>query len=136
MPTLNQIQNFIKYRRQQQGDNNLLKDVTDYVNGKHYKSYKEDDDEMFFFGDKLGNGLDSNHFQLGFTSTTLLQRTLLNGMFHLNATYKIIKYFYPLIIFGITDYNHKFYPIVFMITSHESTDDYVHFLTELKRIIL
>ena len=62
MPTLAQIQNYVKYRRQLQGDNNLLDDVKDYVNSKHYKSYKGDDSEMFFFGEKFGNGSDYNHF--------------------------------------------------------------------------
>ena len=74
------------------------------------------------FGDKLGDGSDDAHFQLGFTSRTLLQKLLLLGMFHLDATYKIIRYFYPVIIFVI-----KFFPIVFMITSHEKTVDYIHF---------
>ena len=57
-------------------------------------------------------------------------------MFHLDATYKIIRYFYPVIIFGITDLNHKFYPIVFMITSHETHIDYIHFFVSLKAIAL
>jgi len=55
-------------------------------------------------------------------------------MFHIDATYKIIKYFYPLIIFGITDLNRCFFPIAFMVTSHEKTGDYIHFFKSLNKI--
>lgn len=131
MPSIYQIQNYLRYRRQKQGDSNSLDDVKEYVYGKTFKPYKEDD-EMFFFGVKFG---DENHIQIRFTSLALLQGILLFGMFHLDATYKIIKYFYPVIIFGITDLNHEFFPIVFIITSHEKAADYVHFLSTLKQLV-
>jgi hypothetical protein len=54
----------------------------------------------------------------------------------MDATYKIIKYSYPLIVLGCTDINRKFFPIAFMFTSHEQTVDYIHFLTSLKKIAL
>lgn len=133
MPTLLQIQSYIKYKRSQQGDNNSLDDVKTYVSGKKFKAYKEDD-EMFFFGENLNDGSDNDHFQLGFTSLPLLNLLVKNGMFHVDATYKIIKYCYPLIVFGITDLNHKFFPIAFMITSHEKAVDYIHFFASLKKV--
>ena len=98
------------------GNNNSLDDVKRYANGRRYKAYK-DDDCMFFFDEMLNDGSDDNYFQLGF---------------HIDATYKLIKYFYPLIVF--TDLNHKFYPIAFMITSHEIAVDYVNFFSKLKEV--
>ena len=50
-----------------------------------------------------------------------------NGLFHLDATYKIVKYNYPLIVFGFSDLAHRFHPIFFMYTSHETEADYDHF---------
>ena len=112
-----------------------MEQVKDYVQKKHYNPVKCEDNTMFCFGEKLGTGEDNDHFQLGFTSLTLLMRTLWTGMFHIDATYKIIKYFYPLMIFGITDLNHSFFPIAFMVSSHETADDYLHFFKSLNKIV-
>ena len=49
------------------------------------------------------------------------------GCFHIDATYKIVKYSYPLIILGFTDVQRQFQPLVFMFTSHEQTQDYDYF---------
>ena len=92
---------------------------------------------MFIFGEKydingnlvLGNGTDANHFNVCFSSKTLLKRLNFNGQFHVDCTYKIIKYFYPVLVFGITDYKRQFFPIAFMITSHETSADFKYFST-------
>ena len=57
-------------------------------------------------------------------------------VFHCDATYKIVKVGYPLIVFGISDINRKFYPICFMFTSHEQNKDYVKFFTSLKKLAI
>ena len=57
-----------------------------------------EDNSMFCFGEKIGTGTDTDHFQVGFTSLMLLKRIIWSGMFHIDATNKIIKYFYQIII--------------------------------------
>ena len=90
------------------------------------------DHDLFTFGEKLGNGTEENHFQLGFTSKALLGNldrcsNNKNGMFHFDWTYKILKYSYPLMVFGCSDMNRRFFPIAFMFTSHETISDFDHF---------
>lgn len=57
-----------------------------------------------------------------------------NDVFHIDCTYKIIKYNYPLIVFGFTDIRRQFFPIVFMQTSHEKKRDFVYFFNNLLKI--
>lgn len=52
-------------------------------------------------------------------------------MFHIDCTYKIVKYGYPLIVFGTTDLKRKFYPIAYMLTSHEQQKDFDYFWIQL-----
>jgi len=61
----------------------------------------------------------------------MMSKFELNEMFHIDATYKIIKYNYPLIILGITDMERRFHPICYMFTSHEQEVDYDHFFDSL-----
>ncbi len=61
----------------------------------------------------------------------MLSRVESNGMFHIDATYKIVKYNYPLIVLGVTDMQRVFHPICYMFTSHEQEQDYNHFLDSL-----
>ena len=37
-----------------------------------------------------------------------------NGLFHLDATYEIVRYNYPLIVFGFSDLSDAFHPLFFM----------------------
>ena len=63
-------------------------------------------DNLFLFGVELDNDSDKSHSHLGFTGIKLLEQLnqLRNrGIFHLNATYKIVKYCYLLIRFGFKD---------------------------------
>ena len=55
-------------------------------------------------------------------------------VFHCDGTYKVVKLEYPLIVFGVSDINRKFYPIAFMFTSHEMNGDYVSFFKSLKEL--
>ncbi|MBI3231988.1 MAG: hypothetical protein HYZ51_02825, partial [Candidatus Doudnabacteria bacterium] len=50
-----------------------------------------------------------------------------NVVFHLDSTYKINKYVYPLIAFGFTDLFHTFHPLAYMFTTHEEKVDFYHF---------
>ena len=44
----------------------------------------------------------------------------------LHTKYKL-KISNPLMVFGVSDINRKFFPVAFMITSHETKLDYSHF---------
>jgi hypothetical protein len=134
---LDQIQSYIRYRRKQIGDNNDIDQLKVYAQGFRYKSGKTKDHEMIFFGVELGNGSDSSHFHLGFTTVYLVKRIDdfdNRGEFNIDATYKIVKYCYPLIVFGFSDVKRQFFPVAFMFTSHEETGDYVHFYTSFKQL--
>jgi hypothetical protein len=61
----------------------------------------------------------------------MLSRVELNGMFHIDGTYKIIKYNFPLIVLGITDMDRRFHPICYMFTSHEQEQNYNYFFDSL-----
>ena len=83
----------------------------------------ENDDQLFVFGD----GSDANHFQIGFSTKALLAHIKTAQVYHIDCTFKVIKYFYPLLVFGCTYIDGKFHPISFMITSHEETKYFNHF---------
>lgn len=93
-------------------------------------------DQMFTYGHKIGNGDDDNHFSISFTSLSLLRRLQPNHncIFHLDTTYKITKTNMPLTVFGMTDMQHRFWPISFMLSSHETTEDYVYFFENLNNM--
>jgi hypothetical protein len=100
MPTLKQIQSFINNRRQKIGDENNLDDLKTFCAGLKYSEGITKEDELYTFGEHYGDGSDTEHFQLGLTSKKMMAKVELNGMFHIDATYKIVKYNYPLIILG------------------------------------
>ena len=89
------------------------------------------------FGKKLGDGGEDNHFQLGFTCISMIKRIDVfsnRGCYHIDATYKIVKFCFPLIVFGFTDVSRRFYPIAYMFTSHEKQANYEHFFNSLLEI--
>lgn len=112
-----------------------------YVETKRYKPLSTRENQLFVFGDELGDGSDENHFHLGFTSHKLLRRMYEhnaqeNGVFHLDSTYKIVKYNYPLFVLGYTDLNRHFHSVAFMYSSHEQIGDFEHFFRSFKNLCL
>ena len=73
LPSLQQIQNYVKYLKRQVFDNNKRSDVQNFIvnNGYHNNIGAKD---YFTFGEKNGNGTDADHFQIGFTSINLMSR--------------------------------------------------------------
>ena len=133
IPTLEQIQNYVKYLKQKVFDNNKISDVKKFVKDNGYHD-NIDSKEYFTFGESIGNGTDENHFQVGFTSLDLLSRIPSGVIFHFDCTYKIVKVGYPLIVFGISDISRKFYPVCFMFTSHETSRDFKNFFRSLQKL--
>jgi hypothetical protein len=117
------------------GDNKKISDVKAF--SKENKFSKDiDDDEFFVFGGYFGSGPDADHFQLGFASKTLLRRFPEGIIFHCDGTYKIIEFGFPLIGYGISDMNRKFWPVGFMFTSHEQKGDYLKFFQKMVEVAL
>jgi hypothetical protein len=128
-PDKTQLTYYLAHRRKRLGDRNNICEVIDFItNHLHFDDTHATD--LFFFGLKalqskvvVGNGTDESHFNACFTSVKLLKRLENVGQFHLDCTYKIVKYFFPILVFGITHFDWQFFPIAFMVTSHE-TDIY------------
>jgi hypothetical protein len=59
-----------------------------------------------------------------------------NNLFHIYAYFKIIKFLFPLIIFGFTDISRRFYVVSFMFVSHEQEVDYKHFFSSLLELAI
>ena len=72
-----------------------------------------------------------NHTLICMTSKKLLSYASEEGSFHCDATYQIIRNGFCVYIFGITDFNHKFFPIAFAVASHEQEKDYGKFYEDL-----
>jgi hypothetical protein len=89
-------QSYIRRLRADNGDNKNLKELSEYVKTLGYTEETGDSD-LFAFGEELVRVDDDNHFHLGFTSKKLLSNIskFKSGCFHIDATYKIVKYAYP-----------------------------------------
>lgn len=136
LPKLTQIQNYVKYRRIKNGDINSIEGLSDHIRGR---TVFDDEffnalayDEPFYFGIDIGDGSPDSHFHLGITSKKLLQNLNMETTYHFDCTYNLVKYGFPLIVFGVSDIRRKFYPICFMITSNEQECDFTFFWNSLK----
>jgi hypothetical protein len=49
----------------------------------------------------------------------------IDGPYHIDATHKLIKNKFPVVVFAKTDFEHQIHPIAVAITSHEQTKDYL-----------
>jgi hypothetical protein len=116
------------------GDVNNLNGVYEHIFNNLIENLDEEkleqfaSDEPVYFGyNKEGDGADENHFSLCVTTKSLMNNIKYAYMFHLDCTYKIVKYNYPLLIFGVTDIRRKFRPVAFAFLSHEQEFDFTNF---------
>ncbi|RNA17680.1 hypothetical protein BpHYR1_032037, partial [Brachionus plicatilis] len=58
------------------------------------------------------------------------------SVYHIDATYKITKNRFPIVVIGCSDHNGAFFPICVSIVSHEQTVDFIHILKSLKELCL
>lgn len=61
----------------------------------HKYSEENEDNELFVFGETLGDGIDNDHFNLAFTCRKLISRmlehnALKKAVFHIDSTFKIV----------------------------------------------
>jgi hypothetical protein len=81
-----------------------------------------EDEAAYFIGVKLdendlpiiGEGTELNHLNIHVTSRFLMGNLSLSGVHHIDATYKITTYGFPLIVNGLSDAVGKFHPASFM----------------------
>ena len=99
---------------------------------EHGYSEELANDELYCFGVEYGDGSDEDHFHVGFTSKSMLSRVNGACVYHCDGTYRILKISYPLMVLGVSDIDRKFFPVAFMISSHEKNEDYTHFFKEVK----
>jgi hypothetical protein len=86
----------------------------------------------------IGTGIDENHLNVLMTSKKLFKRLFEDldqpSLYHLDATHKITKNGFPLVIFGRSDIHRVFHPICFMLTSHETESDFFYLFDEIKKL--
>ena len=100
MPNLEQIQNFLKYRRFTMGDNANMEGVLSFI--ETHKCHPEiGENEILFFGCEnstdLGNGTDERKLRLGFTSKKLYIE-ISNSFYHIDLYHIDLILFIILII--------------------------------------
>ena len=89
----------------------------------------------------MGDGSNKSDFIINFTSPKLLEVILVSStlgiisIYHIDATYKITKLNYPLVVIGRSDYNGVFFPIVISIVSHEQGVDFKHILDSFVKLL-
>ena len=79
----------------------------------------------------IGNGADDNHLHIHITSKKLLSNASEEGIHHIDGTYRITSYGYPLINYGVSDKCGQFHPATFVLTSHETIEDFKIFYEAL-----
>ena len=92
------------------------------------------------FGYLIGDGSEISHFIASFTSLELLEAIkhtnefIIKAIYHIDATYKITKNRFPLIIIGRSDHDGTFHLISVSISSHEQECDFTHILNSLMEL--
>ncbi|CAF1025057.1 unnamed protein product [Brachionus calyciflorus] len=143
LPSLKQVQNFVNNYRYTKFNRNSIKEVRKLIQNNLF-SEDLDEHEPFFFNVKfdsknkiiINNGSEEKHINLMVTTKHLMSRidSNLQGCYHLDATYKLIKNGFPLIVLGRTDSVHDFHPLGFCISSHEQEVDYYDFFQGFKTL--
>ena len=75
------------------------------------------EENFFFFGYELDQDgepiVDPNNFRVAFTSKKILSYFNINSfpIYHIDNTYSVNNYRYPLLAFGRTDFSGHFFPV-------------------------
>ena len=127
-PTLKWIQNYVSFQKSNNKDDEIS-EILRTLNGYVRKDNSENADPFVIGVDEnngvtaVGTGSDMDPFVVGFTSAGLLKKMQdfkvlnLEAMLHIDATYKITKESYPLLVIGITDISRRFHLLALYIVS-------------------
>jgi MULE transposase domain len=141
MPTLAQVQRAsYHYRNSAMMEAPTTEQVNALISQRRYFP-DVDSSTGFVFGYKknyegnpdIGNGSDENPFLLGITSKSLLAKLQMcnEHTLHVDATFKLNVYGYPVIVVGVSDRNRTFHVISFFITSQLKAVNYEESLGSL-----
>ena len=78
----------------------------------------------------IGDG-EKERVHIMLTSKKLMRNIEYKGTHHIDGTYKITCFGYPLIVYGVSDHCGHFHPVCFAIVSGEKTEEFKHFYHEL-----
>ncbi len=124
-PTLPQIQYYLRnYREITLGSgSNTTDDIKAKIKAHQYHPNIKDEDGFFFGYEVDANGepiVEADNFRVGFTSKKLLSYFNISSfpIFHIDNTYSVNKYRYPLLAFGRSDYSGHFFLIASYICKH------------------
>ncbi|RHY94559.1 hypothetical protein DYB26_011271 [Aphanomyces astaci] len=146
MPSLKSAQNRHRYFRQKV----LLEHNSPSVMCDLLVQHRFEDDvaptTYFAFGydvvngrPSVGFGGSSGVFKVGVTTKALLyqmNRSVDTFLFHWDATYKINKLAYPVLVCGVSDVARVFHPVAFFLIGKESTSEYAWAIRSLIDIYL
>ena len=65
------------------------------------------------------------------SSKRLMENLQHNGINHIDGTYRITIYGFPLIVYGVSDQAGRFHPAAYMLSSHEQEQDFEYFYDSL-----
>jgi hypothetical protein len=142
-PTLNFVQSYV--HRARADGNDEVKEVRDTLKNLIKTDNMEPQDSFLIGVDldedgkpQIGVGSDLDPFVAGLSSESLLLKLkdfppkFVPTMFHLDSTYKITKNSYPLLIFGVSDVNRKFFLLAAFIVSQTTAEIVKHCISSLQ----
>ena len=93
------------------------------------------ENKTLYFGLTNGVGTEENPFRLYWCSKKALNNwSEFSKTDHLDCTYKILKYGFPVLVDGFTDINREFHPGAFGVQSHEREVDFDHYQQAFKKL--
>ncbi|KAG3091407.1 hypothetical protein PC122_g7002 [Phytophthora cactorum] len=145
VPALKQIQNFVyNYRRSTMKNTDIVEDMEE-IAAESQLSNDLPDTTLFTIGypldedgaPELGDGSDDDPLVIGITTQFLLKAAAWDPdvfVVHMDATFKLVTYAYPVIVCGISDAARQFHLMAFFITSQRTAVQYSHALRSLMDI--
>jgi hypothetical protein len=133
------------YAKTNLASHDRVQDISGMVNEKSDPSWTEDMHAAITFTSEYdadgkacpGNGSDEKPFIVGVTTKSLLRR--LNRpaesfVFHIDATYKLSRKGYPVLVIGISDHSRTFHLVAFCIVSQTTQPVYTAALAAFHRV--
>lgn len=150
LPTREQIAAYVYPKKRKKGDVEdalNLDIIAEHINNNRWSEKTiADHSLMFFFSaneeqDKIvvGTGSERDPFNVCMTSYALIYDSNTNNqpdtaLFGIDGTYNTLKEGFVTTAFGRIDMRRQYHPIVFMITSHECSENYTYFYRSLAMI--
>ena len=137
MPSLDKIRNLVKTLRRKFRESNTIDDIRSFLAQYRFSQLKDyESDDFFCYGEQYGDGSDERHFQIAFSSHKLINNIPIGKVFHLDATCRVLKLAYQVIVFGLSDINRKFFqfPLLLLVTRQNSiTSNFFESLKEIRQ---